>query len=239
MAQFDGTIRVAALALAAFLAPFVTIPIVIGAAIAAIGLFLDDFEVWQNGGDSLIGELLKDFPKLEAWIIGLWAALNTFWDLIVMIIQGWIGLIDAIWNLDVVAAYVFREVIDWVGGVSDSVKSLIGWFVSAYDKLKEFGGAVADFFANNPIFKALSFSGNLSGGSQGGPLGSSPGGVLGKATDSMSSNSATSMTHNSVQVTAPITINSSDPERAGESVRKELNRVNKQATRNGESAVAL
>ena len=63
------------------------------------------------------------------------------------------------------------------------------------------------------------------------------GGVIGNST-SLSSASTTST--QTVTIGSPnITINSPDPAKAGEAVRQELERMNKQATRNGQSAVAL
>jgi len=63
-------------------------------------------------------------------------------------------------------------------------------------------------------------------------------GVLGRAAQTTNNNSKTSVTTNTT-ITAPITINSPDPEKAGESVRAELDRMNRQAVRNGQTAVAL
>lgn len=63
-----------------------------------------------------------------------------------------------------------------------------------------------------------------------------PGGVIGRAGNTTTNTSTVTQT---TTITAPITINSPDPAKAGESVRQELGRLNKQAVRNGQTAVAL
>lgn len=63
-----------------------------------------------------------------------------------------------------------------------------------------------------------------------------PGGVMGKAE---SASTTTSTTTNTTVVKAPITVVSQDPARAGDAVAEALEQMNKQATRNGQSAVAL
>ncbi len=245
--QFKGALTVLAVAVAAWLAPFITVPMLIGAAIAAIALFIDDFQVWMEGGDSALGDLIAKFPAVRDWAIAIWAALNTLWDLIVMAFKGWVMLLDivgtalgSIWEMGVQA---FGAVASAVGSVIDMIRTLVGWIVTGYDKFVNFGRAVKDFFINNPLAKGMSIAADfLSGGQStqysGQQVAASPltrSGVLGNS--ATTNNSATTTTH--VQVQAPITINSPDPAKAGESVRRELDRMNKQATRNGQSAVAL
>lgn len=71
---------------------------------------------------------------------------------------------------------------------------------------------------------------------QSAPAWQQPGGVIGRAGNTLTNNSTTTQT---TTITAPITVNSPDPAKAGEAVKTELDRLNKQAVRNGQTAVAL
>lgn len=61
------------------------------------------------------------------------------------------------------------------------------------------------------------------------------GGVIGRAGNTTNSSTVTQTT----TIQAPITVNSPDPAKAGQAVRHELDKMHKQTTRNGQSAVAL
>jgi hypothetical protein len=66
------------------------------------------------------------------------------------------------------------------------------------------------------------------------------GGVMGRAASNVNTTTSSQTTTNTTTISGTnITVNSPDPAKAGESVKNELDRLNKQAVRNGQSAVAL
>ncbi|HUH47841.1 MAG TPA: hypothetical protein VLZ54_11855, partial [Arenibacter sp.] len=69
-------IGVAVKAMMALNAATVLMPALIGAIIIAVGLLIDDFLVWQAGGESLIGELLEGFPLVSDVVNGVSKAVN-------------------------------------------------------------------------------------------------------------------------------------------------------------------
>lgn len=117
--------------------------------------------------------------------------------------------------------------------VTDKVMKFYNWVTKGVDKVKDMMGlsdqaamqAVAD--SNGPDSAAIAAGNNSL---------NAAGGVIGRAgSNTNSTSSSTTTTH----VNAPITIQTPDPARAGESVRDELNRAGRATTRNGQSAVAL
>ncbi len=361
------------------------IPAIIGAVILAIGLLIDDWMAFKEGGDSVIGELVKQFPELldvinaiegavksvgdffvEQWnalgpevmelgvaIFGLvkvlaqvlwpvvkqiftgWGYLLAFllpyviktlaliiegWTSLIgwliegakMVVEGWTLIFGALGDLfdwigsswaDMVAGILdsatavfgaltaagewlggnlfeifaaisdawdgvtggiksaFSGAIDWVLGLVDQAKKqVLGFLDSVTGTISKVAGmlglsaTVAIAAAPSMQPPAAQIAGDSQGQTRSAPAGSAaqlmaqqanagpletPGGIIGKAGDISNQQTSTTTTTQQTQITAPITVYSSDPERAGESVRKELDRVNKTATRNGESAVKL
>lgn len=277
---------------AALNASALLIPAVIGAIILAIGLLIDDFIVFREGGDSLIGDLVKKFPQLLPVIDKVSAAftavgdyLGKLWDKvrgpITELGNALLHVFNALWPvarfvleaigflfmllapivLNVVAwiielfADLFLFIVDGLGLVVNGIAFLIngittmfeelgasimrGWqntvdfILSGVDKIKAGIASVGEFFGMDGT---ADFSMDASGAPVPGAIGS-PGGVLGSAG---STTNSTAMTNNQTNVSVGgITIQTADPAKAGEAVRRELDRMNKQSTRNGESAVAL
>lgn len=66
-----------------------------------------------------------------------------------------------------------------------------------------------------------------------------PGGVMGRAASNVNNSSSQTTTNTTTISGTTITVNSPDPEKAGKAVKTELDRMNKQSVRNGQTAVAL
>lgn len=287
-----SSIRTLSSALAPLIASIGWLPMLIGAIAIGIGLIIEDFMVWKQGGESVIGDLIKKFPFLldiinsvsdavgdvvdffiEQWgelkgpvmLLGeslwelikllathLWPAIKLVGKAFVLYLHMAIPVIKAIieatiWMVKeivlgvtmIVDAYMWmvttgekvfiafadavigawRKVSDFVTGVIDKMKDGVG-FVS--DKL-----GLSDADVNATMVHSLSTRvapSNIT----------APGGIHGRAANM---NTATNVVTSNVQNHMPITIVTPDPAKAGESVRKEFDKTNKQVIRNGLSGV--
>lgn len=161
---------------------------------------------------------------IEGLAVGLVGAIN----MVIQVFTGLANTVTTVFNgivfaIDTVRSYVMGF-IDTVSGAINKVKELVG-----------LGGGdvkVAGAIAQAP---ALGASGAPS--TSGTPSLAS-GGVLGKAGDTLTSQQS-QVTTNSTSIQAPITVVSPDPAKAGEAVKGTLDRLHKQTTRNGQTAVAL
>jgi len=72
-----------------FNAAAAAIPMLIGAAIAAIVLLVQDAKTFFEGGESYIGDMIEKFPELESAIKGIAFVLNGVWALTSLILEGW------------------------------------------------------------------------------------------------------------------------------------------------------
>ncbi len=271
---------------------------VLGAIAIAIGLLIDDFVTWREGGESVIGDLIKQFPWLldvietientvgalvdfwlEQWETlkgplgdlgsSLWKLISILaellWPVVKMIFTGWVNIMSLV--IPIIATLVgwiaealvgaIAAVIDaasWLADVFTTVfqgiKAGIDLVVMAFDWARNKIGGFIDK-VSGAIGKVASLLGLTDGanvkvavGQAGQPVAQSSsnnslntkGGVVGRAGNSTSTTSviqSTTITGTTIQVNSP------DPAKAGESVRRELDRMNKQATRNGQTAVAI
>lgn len=260
----------------------------IGLLVAGIALLIDDFINFKEGNESLIGDLVKEFPWLldaintvesavgsvASYWMSIWATLRhpvgelmgNIWSLVSTIATGlWPIIKIAFKGLGMLIEFVLPLVITLFSTIITGWINIIGWATTAFNfiadgwkMLFDVMGKAADM-AIAPIMKlvgwlskgialakglfgfgegdkALSLTRNsiqnTTGAAQSNPL-ISNGGVLG------STNTNTSSIQQTTSIQAPITIRTNDPAKAGESVKKELDRMNKQATRNGQTQVAL
>lgn len=276
---------------------------ILGLLIAGIVLLIDDFINFREGNDSLIGDLVKDFPWLldaistveqyvsafSAFWMDIWNTLKqplgelmgNIWSLISTISSGLWPIIKLVFQgLGIIIKAVLPLVISLFSTIVEGWVNIIGWattafnfiaggwkmlfdvmgdvvgmameplmkFVSMLSKgvaiakgLFGFGGSESTL---NVVRKATTDAGispanttkpglTLTSPSVLNPL-AQKSGVLGSTNTSTNSSQTTTTT-----VHAPITIKTTDPTKAGESVKKELDRMNKQATRNGQSQVTL
>lgn len=150
-----------------------------------------------------------------------------------------------------------------VGAITTALNFLVGIFTGAWEAIRASFTSVFDWMSQKfdavvgKVKDAISWVGNLIGLSDtaavkvaaanagnAGSVGYSPSsatpasGALGVAAGpSVNSSSVTTQT---TTVNVPqIVVNSPDPAKAGQSVREELERMNRQTTRNGQSAVLL
>ncbi len=150
-----------------------------------------------------------------------------------------------------------------VGAITTALNFLVGIFTGAWEAIKTSFTSVFDWMSEKfdavvgKVKDAMSWVGNLIGLSDtasvklaaanagsGGSVGYSPSSQLGASgplgvAAGPSSNSQTNVTSTTTVNVPSITINSPDPAKAGQSVREELNKANRQSVRNGQSAVLL
>lgn len=136
--------------------------------IAAIGLLIEDFEVWRKGGKSVIGDLFKWLTDLTGIDYGFEAVADSFarvWSFISGIFKTNIGvivetiaaLVDLLINVwdDPVAAFgKFADMMagiwgDWWEGIKESFDAIFvdieGFFESLWGSITGFLTGVKDF----------------------------------------------------------------------------------------------
>lgn len=312
--QIGAAMKMLILRMATFNATALLVPAIIGAVALALGALIDDYVNWKEGNESIIGDLVQEFPMLldiitaveeavgavGAFWLQQWKTLGppltelgralwklgsivvqTLWPVVKMVFTGWAYIMAAI--IPIVASIVgwlaerlvagirlviqtFTVIVGTVTKVYDAVVSVftsIGAVIQTAKKwVEDFVASIeqgitklgelaerANVFnrgVNAVVEAATGEKGQTLGGLIYDTLNSEPNstpatpldarrGVLGTANNTNSSSTVTQST----QITAPITINSPDPSKAGESVRQELEKMNRQTVRNGQSAVAL
>lgn len=130
-----------------------------------------------------------------------------------------------------------KGAVEWVMGLIDTAKHKVMGFIDsvagAIGKVGQLLGLTEDA---SKVKVAVSGGGGAAQASANNSL-NATGGVIGTAGSNTTNSSTVTQT---TQITGTtIQINSPDPAKAGEAVRQELERMNKQAVRNGQTAVAL
>lgn len=234
------------------------IPLAIGAIVIAIGLLIDDFLTFQEGGDSVIGGLVEKFPMIGdvvrsvgrvvqdvfSWWKGLATqvmgslgplvsslvnlALTLFsllWPVIKTVFQGWAEIIGLVLPpLAAIATFIIDVVAAAITFAVNKMTAFVDKIKGAADFLSEFFGQGSDVNVNaSSTTKSTGLGVPRTGAS-----------VVGG-----NQNTTANSTTTSNVITAPITVVTSDPAKAGESVKKELDAMNKQTTRNGQTATKL
>jgi len=285
--------------MAAFNFTALLIPAIIGAIILALGLLIDDYVNWKEGNESVIGDLIEQFPWLldiiqtieqavgsliDFWLAqwntlkgplgdlggALWRLVSVLadllWPVVKMIFTGWGYIMAAV--IPIVASLVgwiaealvgaIATVIEagaWLAnvftvvftGIQEGISFVVGLFDAAREKVVGFIDMVAGAIGKvgqllgltddaSKVKVAVSGGGGAAQASANNSL-NATGGVIGTAGSNTTNSSTVTQT---TQITGTtIQINSPDPAKAGEAVRQELERMNKQAVRNGQTAVAL
>lgn len=168
-----------------------------------------------------IYELWVNWDTVIAWLSDAWGTVTTT---LKSAFDGVMSVFDA-------AKQKVMGFIDSVVGAIGKVGQLLG--LTGKDQsvnVKQIKSAVAQ----SPAIAGAAPSLSAAPGASASPM--STGGMMGRAENNVS-NAAT--TTQNTTINAPITINSPDPAKAGEAVGVELDRRNKQAVRNGQTAVAL
>ena len=195
----------------------------------------------------------------EGWAYIMAAVIPIIASIIAWIAENLVGAIVAVINVATWMAEAFTTVFN---GIKTGIDMIVGAFDWAKQKVTGFidmvTGAISKVGSLLGLTGAISKVGSLLGLTDDaskvkiavGSAGSSPadtatannslnssGGVIGSAGGTSNSSSTVS---NTTQITGTtIQINSSDPAKAGQAVKQELDKMNKQTVRNGQSAVAL
>lgn len=251
--------RTAATATWSFSLPLIAIPMLIGAVAVAIGLLIDDFLTFQEGGDSVIGGLVEKFPVLGQAIKAVgdvvqnvfswWRGLadqvmgslgplvsslinlavtifNLLWPIVKTVFQGWAEILGLVLPpLASIATFI-------VDVVAAAIKFAVDKMTSFIDKIKGAADFLAEFFGQGSDVNVNANSTTTSTALGGVPR-------TGASVVGGNQNTTANSTTTSNVITAPITVVTSDPAKAGESVKKELDAMNKQTTRNGQTATKL
>lgn len=218
---WENAIKLATGALIALNAVALFIPVVLLAAGAAILLLIEDLQKFANGGDSWIGNLLEDFPKLTESL---------------KILLGWIGKIAEGWKLlfsddlgNAVEGFgmMINDIITWISGLGEAIK-LVG-----KDILK---------MLIDPLNKGIDLLNKIPGVNigQASPIGDSgsvnpvPISAAGQA-----SNNSNQTTNNSSKPTINIAINGGDTADVKRTITEVLNEQYTGANTNLESQVEV
>lgn len=214
-------------------------------------------------GGALINLFMALWPVVKFVFTVIGAVIMAVYPIVLWLATQIVNLIA--WAIELAVSIVtglvnaFTWVVNAIAGI---LNFLVGIFTGAWEAIKAGFSAVFDWMAEKfdaivgKVKDAVSWVGNLIGLSDtaavkvaaanagnAGSVGYSPSsatpasGALGVAAGpSMNSSSVTKST----TVNVPqIVVNSPDPAKAGQSVREELERMNRQTTRNGQSAVLL
>ena len=173
--------------------------------------------------------ILLIIGAIAAVVGGVWYLWENWETVTKLLGDAWKVVTDTVSNAFAGAMEIIDQVKARVMGFIDTITGAIG-------KVGQLLGLTDSSSSVKVAMQSAGASGVGAGGAATDLLGQ-PGGVMGSASNS-SSNTMTST--QTVTIGAPnITINSPDPAKAGEAVRQELERMNRQVIRNGQSAVGL
>lgn len=187
---------------------------------------------------------------LVGFVVDGIVAYFTWWfNTVVAVYTAIVGMVGAV--VDAVMGGV-KGTVDMVMGIIDMAKQKVMGFVDtvvgAISKVGELLG-LSNSSAKVNVDVSKTGQAVLQAPSLGGPQDSADasaannslnagGGVVGRAGNN-TTNNASSTTNTTTISGTTINVSSSDPAKAGEAVKQELDKMNKQTTRNGQSAVAL
>lgn len=279
-------------------AALVTI-VIIGGLILGIGLLIDDFVNWQEGNESVFGDLAQQFPWLldilntvqsvvgtvTAFFLAQWGTLKApifalggalgglisvvfdlLWPVIRTVFTGWALLLAEI--IPVIAAvvvwvaetlvsaiatviniagflaetftFIFQSVrigFEVVTGLFEAMRQkVVGFIDSVLGAISKVGELLGLTGKAGDIRLAVSGAGAAAQSSANNSV-NATGGVIGAA--GSNTNSVSTVTQTTQITGTTIQVSSPDPAKAGEAVRKELETMNRQAIRNGQTAVGL
>lgn len=214
-------------------------------------------------GGALINLFMALWPVVKFVFTVIGAVIMAVYPIVLWLATQIVNLIA--WAIELAVSIITGLVnaFTWVvNAITGILNFLVGIFTGAWEAIKSGFTAVFDWMAQKfdaivgKVKDAVSWVGNLIGLSDtaavkvaaanagnAGSVGYSPSsatpasGPLGVAAGPVSSSSTVTQ---STTVNVPqIVVNSPDPAKAGQSVREELERMNRQTTRNGQSAVLL
>lgn len=195
----------------------------------------------------VLADLLWPIVKtiFTGWAYILAAVIPIVASLVGWIAETLVGAIAAVIEAGVWLANAFTTVfsgiktgINFVVDLFDTAKQKVVGFIDmvmgAIGKVGQLLGLTDD--ASKVKIAVNSASGQSTADASANNSFNSTGGVIGRAGSNVNNSTSTTQT---TTISAPITVNSPDPARAGEAVKNELDRLNKQSVRNGQTAVAL
>jgi len=142
-----GVIQKVGMAAMLMQAKALAIPILIGVAVAALFFIFEDFFVFLQGGDSIIGDLFKQFPKL-AQLLG-----RIFGPIVNPIIEFFTKISEG--NLT------------WIEGIKLIGQAILSFiftpFRMIYSLVSSLTGLIADIAGNGIIGKAFGFLSKVTG----------------------------------------------------------------------------
>ncbi len=124
-------------------AAIIALPVLIGAAIAAIALLAEDAKVFFEGGESFIGDMIEKFPEWSSQIETVAAVFATLADLTTMVFDGWAAIFDLFssdTSLEEHAENLKNIASDLVGSGVDSVTGAVSGIASDVSSFFGFGG---------------------------------------------------------------------------------------------------
>jgi hypothetical protein len=196
----------------------------------------------------VLAELLWPVVKMifEGWAYIMAAVIPIIAAVIAWIAENLVGAIVAVINVATWMAEAFTTVfngiktgIDMIVGAFDWAKQKVTGFIDmvtgAISKVGSLLGLTDD--ASKVKIAVNSAGGSSADAATANNSLNSTGGVIGAAGGT--SNSSSTVTQTTQITGTTIQINSPDPAKAGEAVKQELDKMNKQTVRNGQSAVAL
>lgn len=247
------------------LSGFAIWPALIGATAIAIALLIDDLMTFREGGESVIGDLVKQFPQLLPVINtitdaigGFFSYLGDLWEALrpslIELGQALIGLFQNAWPIikavlelfGRLALFLLPLILKGIGGlvrvlagVLDAVTNILTTIINAAAKVVGWVSKAAAFLGltdKTPDTKRAVAESQIP------QKATSPYAVAamsyGPAAYGIKPSTSTSTTNTQVSV-GGITVVSPDPDKAGVAVRDELSKINRTSIRNGQSAVKL
>lgn len=229
-----------------------------------MNLFTQIKEPLMKLGGALINLFMALWPVVKFVFSIIGAVIMAVLPIVLWLAERIVGLIT--WAIETAVAVVgwLVEAVVWaVGAITTALNFLVGVFTGAWEAIKTSFTSVFDWMSEKfdavvgKVKDAMAWVGNLVGLSDtasvklaaantgsGGSVGYSPSSQLGASgplgvAAGPSSSSQTNVTSTTTVNVPSITINSPDPAKAGQSVREELNKANRQSVRNGQSAVLL
>jgi phage-related protein len=225
-----------------------------------VGVYTNIFNYMATFADTITGAIESSFSWLFDSVIGALQTLGSVFTFVATVIYNtfdsvFMGIYDTfIFVGDAIGVSVAALVTTFTGAwdaIGNAFNSVFGAIESKITTVSNGVQGMMEFLGLNTLVGNVgsvvnSPSVQSAAGAQG--LGASAAfaappnalvsaGALGAAAG-VSTTSSNSVTH-TTQITAPITITSTDPTKSGESVREELNKANKTSIRNGQSAVAI
>lgn len=232
------------------------------------GLFATMMPAFTALGDALMNLFNALWPAIKFGVDVITSMFMGILQVVAWVMQGIVQIIAfEIETAAKIIIWLVEAFAGVVNGIASALTVLVGLFAGAWDTIKSSFVSVFDWIASKidsvvgsvksavdwvgkvtglgsvQIAASTQGSGAYAGATGGAGMGANTlasNGPLGYATALPIAGGSTVSNSNNTTVTVPnINITASDPAKAGQSVREELNKANRSAVRNGQSAVLL